>query len=312
MKRVLLLMFLFLGFFSCSQKQELKEGLSSRKQVLSTIGMIEDLVREIGGEKIESHKLILGEIDPHSYEMVKGDDEKLGEADLIFYNGLGLEHGASLSFYLKNSSRAHSLGDLVKEKVPEKILYKEGVVDPHIWMDLSLWAELPPLIAERLSKIDPENEKFYQERALLLQKKIWEKHKEIFSLLQKIPEERRYLVTSHDAFHYFAKAYLSSQEKEPLRVEAPEGLAPDGAISSLDIKRIVSFVEEKKVQAIFAETNVSRASLEKIVEDSKKRGVQVEIAKKPLYGDCMPENQGYLSMQTHNAAVIFEFLCPKE
>ncbi len=311
MKKVFLCCLLIFIGFSCSKKLSPKkeERPLGKKKILSTVGMIEDLVKEIGGEKIFSDVLILGEIDPHSYEIVKGDDEKLGEADLIFYNGLGLEHGASLAFYLKNSSKAYALGDQILKNFPEKILRREEVIDPHIWMDLSLWAKLAFLIAEKLSELDPENRAFYLDKASLLQEKLLKQHEETYELLQTIPSERRYLVTSHDAFHYFARAYLLSGEKEEIRAQAPEGLAPDGAISPLDIKRILDFVKEKKITTIFAETNISRASLEKIVQDARKKGVELQLAKRPLYGDCMPEKEGYLSMQRHNTKVIFEALC---
>ena len=90
-------------------------------KILTTTGMIGNLVQEIGKEKVDCLVLIHGQIDPHSYELVKGDDEKLERADLIFYNGLGLEHGASLSYFLSQAPHACSIGDIIKEDHPEKI-----------------------------------------------------------------------------------------------------------------------------------------------------------------------------------------------
>ena len=110
-------------------------------KVLSTTAMIDDLVGAIGGDEIDHLSLIIGEIDPHSYELVKGDDEKLSRATIIFYNGLGLEHGASLSKHLKSHSRALGLGDILYRENPEPFIYVDGQLDPHFWMDVALFAK---------------------------------------------------------------------------------------------------------------------------------------------------------------------------
>ena len=104
--------------------------------------------------------LIQGDLDPHSYEMVKGDGEKLSGADLIFYNGLGLEHGASLSAILQGSPNAMAIGEKIKSICPERILMRGGAIDPHIWMDISLWQKGIDPIVEALSGADPEGALF--------------------------------------------------------------------------------------------------------------------------------------------------------
>src|SRR5271163_3592573 len=97
---------------------------NDKLKVLSTTAQIDDLVTSIGGDRVDSRVLIRGDLDPHSYEMVKGDGEKLAGADLIFYNGLGLEHGANLHVYLRGSLHALAVGEKIRDTHSYQILKK--------------------------------------------------------------------------------------------------------------------------------------------------------------------------------------------
>ncbi len=286
---------------------------NGKLKVLSTIQMIGDLVQEIGKERVENIVLIEGELDPHTYELVKGDDEKLNRADLIFYNGLGLEHGLSLSHFLKAESKAIALGDKVMKAHPKKILSLSKTLDPHIWMDVSLWSALIDPIKEELSRIDPESENYYLQNANFLKKALMEIHQDILKLMTEIPADSRYLVTSHDAFNYFARAYLAQEKSDwQQHFTAPEGLAPEGQLSVLDIKRIIDYLKEHNVKVIFPESNVSQDSLKKIVDCAEKMGLKVEIANDMLYGDAgcksTKEEISYIKMMRHNAETIHRYL----
>ena len=318
MKRVIASFLLIFSFFSCSgQKTSFENWMegSSKGKVLATTAMIADLVRAVGKERVDLLVLIEGEIDPHSYELVKGDDEKLHKADLIFYNGLGLEHGASLSYCLENSPKAISLGGALCRKFPEKILFtSDGTTDPHIWMDISLWAESIEIICEKLQDLDPEGKAFYQKNAQHVKNSLLESHHQIKESFQKIPSEKRYMVTTHDAFHYFARSYLAAEEeKEEVwrsRVAAPEGLAPEGEISPLEIKKVLSYLQEHEVKVLFPESNLSQSSLRKIANDARSLGLHITLSQEPLYGDTMPkrreEELGYLQMLKDNARTILK------
>jgi len=281
--------------------------------------MISDLVQGIGQDHIENLTLIQGELDPHSYELVKGDDEKIRRADIIFYNGLGLEHGATLSQVLRDNSKAVGVGDWLLKKHPEKILSIDSVVDPHIWMDISLWMLTIEPITEALVKMDPAHESDFRKNAHELFEKLEIAHNALLTQLAQIPEEKRYLVTSHDAFHYFGRTYFASdQERNEFsdwvkRVQAPEGLAPESQLSAVDIKEIVAHLKQHDIHVIFPESNVSQDSIKKIVDASHKMGIQVEIAKEPLYGDAMrsdtpKEEMRYLETLFHNAEVLIRNL----
>src|SRR5579863_3754340 len=134
---LVVLSFISLG---CGRASTIPESTGKLK-TLSTIAQIADLVTEIGGDRIQSAVLVQGDLNPHTYELVKGDDEKIQQADFVFYNGLGLEHGASVASMISSHPHAFAIGDSIQKLHPEKILWKGNTQDPHIWMDISLWKE---------------------------------------------------------------------------------------------------------------------------------------------------------------------------
>ncbi len=155
-KKLLSFLAISLLCFSCAKRNTLspfREWMkdNGKIKVLSTIAQIGDLAAAVGGDQVDCLVLIPKELDPHSYELVKGDGEKLQRADLILYNGLGLEHGAGLSALLKQSPKAVALGFEIQKLAPNKILEKDGVIDPHIWMDVSLWKLSLQSIVEKIS-----------------------------------------------------------------------------------------------------------------------------------------------------------------
>jgi manganese/zinc/iron transport system substrate-binding protein len=312
------LFLVFLPFlFGCSQSHLGKQSPLSlwmadngKIKVLSTTSQIADLVEEIGGDRIDSWTLIGGLLDPHSYELVKGDGEKMERAQLIFYNGLGLEHGASLSAWLSSEKKAIPLGDRIRLLSPEKLLRRGPAIDPHIWTDISLWKEVAEGVTETLVEFDPEGAAGYRERSLALLSRMEETHQEIRALLHTVPKDKRYLVTSHDAFHYFGRSYLAEEGEEDwvLRVEAPEGLSPDGQLSPVDIQRIILYLRKYRVSVLFPESNVNRDSIKKISSAGKELGLDVCICRETLYGDGMEKGLRYLDMMKHNAKVITEYL----
>ncbi len=288
---------------------------NGKLKVLSTTSMIDNVVGEIGGERVDHIPLIVGELDPHSYELVKGDDEKLSSAQLIFYNGLGLEHGASLRYHLEHHPVTVAVGNAVQERHPGRILRVGHDLDPHIWMDISLWAETVDPIVEALVRADPEGEVFYRQHGAELKERMLAEHASIRVAFAKVPEQKRYLVTSHDAFNYFARAYLAPLEEVENgswknRCRAPEGLAPDGQLSAADIQRIVDFLCVYRVQVVFPESNVSRDAIKRIVQVCKQKGIEVQISEAILYGDAMGNLESdastYLGMMRHNASEMLK------
>jgi len=294
---------------------EIWAAQDGRVKVLSTTAMIDDIVGQIGQDRISHIALITGEIDPHNYELVKGDDEKLSLAQVIFYNGLGLEHGASLRYQLEHHTNAVDLGNTILHTDPELIIHVDKEIDPHIWMDISLWSRIIDPIVDALCAIDPAGSEVYRNNAELLRKKMMKEHFEIYRALQNIPQEKRYLVTSHDAFNYFARRYLASPDEKSFdawkrRFDAPEGLSPEGQLSASDIQEVIAYLIKYNIQIVFPESNVSRDSLRKVVNACAHKGLVVKISNDALYGDAMgPKGSDvdtYLKMIRHDANVLIQ------
>lgn len=310
------LLFFFVGCssdFVSNRQVEIQSFLEQKGKikVLATTEMIKDIVNQIGKEKVCSISLISKQMDPHSYELVKGDDELLYSSDLIFSNGLGLEHGASLANFLYKSSKNISLGDRYLACHCEKLLFLDGVVDPHVWMDISLWKDIIDPIVEALSKQQSEHKDFFLENGRILKEKMDQEHLSIKNILQSIPEKRRYLITSHDAFSYFTRAYLASENDycPGIRCMAPEGLSPEMQLNSNDIKKIIDHIEKFQIRVIFTEKGVSQDSLRKVLSAANQRNLSVTISEKELYADSMINTEreiAYFEMMRHNAQVLFE------
>jgi len=301
---------------SSNSYQDTKQWMESegKLKVLCTIGMIEDLVKQIGGDHIDTLTLIAGDMNPHSYQLVKGDDEKLAIADVIFYNGLGLEHGPSLQSFLYRSEKSISLGNRIEETDPSLIIRVNGQTDPHIWMDISLWQRIVPHIVKTLVDFDPEHAEEFAENANKLFIAMQKEHTKVKKTMLTVPQEKRYLVTSHDAFNYFSRAYLvvDGEDDWDIRCTAPEGLAPESQLSTTDIQEIIDHVAKYHIKVIFPESNVSKDSIRKIVSAGREKGLELRIADMVLYADAMgpkgSEGDTYLKMVRHNSTLLAKCL----
>lgn len=286
---------------------------NGKLKILSTTAIVDDLVKQVGGEHVDTIVLIHGELDPHSYQLVKGDDEKLAFAQLIFFSGLGLEHGPSLHQFLLNNPKAIGLGDLIDRQKSGQVIYVNNQKDPHIWMDISLWSKAIPFIVQVLSQNDPIHASEFQANGQKLQNEMEKTHRQVKEIMHQIPENKRYLVTSHDAFNYFARSYLSEDGEVESgewskRFAAPEGLAPESQLSVVNIKEIIEHLKQHQVHLIFPESNVSRDSIRKIVQAGRENGLDVQIACCALYGDAMgkpgSDADTYLKMILSNANTL--------
>lgn len=303
-----LIALIFFGCDKCKRLDSYSED-NGKLKVLTTIAMIGDIVKNIGQEHVDCAVLIRGDLDPHTYELVKGDDEKFARADLIFYNGLGLEHGLTLREQLQGEPKAIGVGNWILSKEPALILSVGENYDPHIWMDISLWARTIDPIVEALCQKDPLHAPLFQKRALNLKQQMHDFDQKTYTKLQGIPPSKRYLVTSHNAFHYFTRRYLATEEEcqnatWKMRSQAPEGVAPDAALSVHDIAAVVDYVDKLDIKVIFAESNINQDALDKIVDVSKQKGHLLRLAEGTLLADAMGSADSYLNMIAHNVDVI--------
>lgn len=311
MRFILLLLFILSGCGGGAR--HLPWEASGKVKVLTTTAMVGDLVKEVGGEAVDVKVLITGELDPHSYQLVKGDGEKFELADLVFYSGLGLEHGPSLRRLLENSPKAHSLGDAVLKAAPDQIIYVSHQPDPHIWMDYELFSKAVPAIVEALKEKDPEHAELFVSRGGALKERLKRLHQEVREKILSIPKEKRYLVTSHDAFNYFTRAYLAEPEERENgswreRFNAPEGLAPESQLSLQHIGDVIAYVLKHNVKVLFPESNVSQDSIIKVAAVGKEKGLDLTISDKSLYGDAMESGDHYFDMLKKNSERIYEEL----
>jgi manganese/zinc/iron transport system substrate-binding protein len=303
---VFLLLIVCVCFFSSCGKKKQDLSASHKPKVVATTAMIGDLVHEIAKDKIDLSILITGEIDPHSYELVKGDAAKLKSASVVFYQGLGLEHGASLVSYLKSAPNTVALGEVLEKEHGHKLIYQDGYLDPHVWLDLDLWKQIVPAIKDKLISVSPENAEFFEKNALELTAKMEHLDQSIIHLLSQVPDHKKYLVTSHTAFSYFTRRYISQGEDWLSRHMAPEGLAPESQISLYDVEKVVSYISTNGISVIFTESNVSQDAINKILDVCKKSGFNVKCAEKPLFGDALFDEKGYLDMMWHNATLLHQ------
>jgi len=312
MYKTILLLLLSCSLLGCSKRNNEREwwNYNSKLKILSTISMIHDFVQEIGGEYVDAAVLIRGELDPHSYELVKGDDEKFERATIVFCNGLGLEHSLSLRQKIATHPCSIAVADILLKKEPSLLLCVENQYDPHVWMDITLWMHIIEPIVHALAEADPDHALIYEQRGRLLSERLEQTDRVLYQKMQAIPSELRYLITSHDAFHYFTRRYLANPNemnwKE--RCAAPEGLAPESQLSITDIYEIVHLIEKRRVPVLFPESNMSKDALRKIVKVGLEKGYYITLSKEPLYGDSMGSATSYLDMMSHNVRVITEEL----
>lgn len=273
-----------------------------KPKILSTTSMIGALVNKIGQNEIDHLTLITGQLDPHSYELVKGDGEKIAHADVVFFNGLGLEHGASLYTALHTHPHGISLGNFLD---PDLLIYVNGSLDPHVWMDVSLWKSLIDPIAHTLATCAPAHAELFYKRAENLKQEMSLLHEKIYTLLQSIPENKRFLVSSHDAFHYFVRAYLKKPQENTWmeRCMAPEGLSPEGALGIGHIQEVLDYIYNHEISVIFPESNVNQDALKKILSVANHKNLPIHLAKDPLFSDSLG-SYDYFGMMEYNAQLL--------
>ncbi|TYS69179.1 manganese transporter [Sutcliffiella horikoshii] len=301
--KLVLLGAISLGLTACSS------GVSSDEnetiKVTTTIAQIADIVENVGGDKVEVESLMGPGIDPHLYKASQGDLKKLNEADIIFYNGLKLE-GRMGEILSKMKDKKATVP--VAESVPtDKLLIAEGETDkkdPHVWFDISLWVYAVEEVKETLIKEDKANADLYEKNAEAYIKKLEELDTYAKEQLATIPEESRVLVTAHDAFQYFGKAY-------GMEVTGLQGLSTDAEFGLSDVRSIVDLLVERNIKAVFVESSISEDSINAVVQGAESKDHTVVIGGE-LYSDAMgaagTETGTYLGMFRHNIDTIVKAL----
>ena len=304
--RIIGMVLIVLLGFSCKKKADVSGAVKSSAQsdkpvALCTVAMVGDLVRHIEGDHIQVQTMLGPGIDPHAHKPTRKDIYNLQSADIIFYSGLNLE-GKMIDTIKNLEAKKPVLA--VSEQLPaDKFLFPEGSeghADPHVWMDVALWAEIIDPVADFLSAQYPENRSDFLVNAKELKSKLIKMDAKIMEIMKTVPEESRVLITAHDAFQYFSHAYR-------IRVEGVQGISTESEAGIRQINKLVDLLVEQKVKAVFVESSVSDKNVKALIEGAASRGHKVKLGGE-LFSDAMG-NPGtyegtYQGMLDHNATII--------
>ncbi|MBC8109088.1 MAG: zinc ABC transporter substrate-binding protein [Anaerolineae bacterium] len=262
---------------------------SRKPRVVATTTMIGDLARRIGGEHIELQVIMPAGVDPHTFKPSTGDLGAISRADLVFYNGLHLEGKMVELFEDQIKDRAVAISrDIDHTKLLAWAQGQGGAHDPHIWFDASLWTSSARTVGDALAKLDPAHAADYAQRAQATVAQLNALHDELKSKLASVPKGKRVLITSHDAYNYFGRAY-------DVEVRGLQGISTETEAGLSNINSAVDFIISRKIPAIFVESSVSHKTIERVQADCKSRGFNVAIGGE-LYSDAMGvtgEHPGY-------------------
>ncbi|MBW4829039.1 MAG: zinc ABC transporter substrate-binding protein [Clostridiaceae bacterium] len=274
--------------------------------VVTTTTILEDAVRNIGGDNVEVESLMGPGIDPHLYKASAGDVEKMMNADLIIFNGIHLEGKMSDIFEKLGQIDVKTIapGDIIDSSKLIQSFEFEGNYDPHIWFDVKLWTEVVDVIADSLIELDSENKDFYISNGEEYKKELEELDEYIKNRAKEIPDEQRVLITAHDAFNYFGNAY-------GFQVEGLQGISTVAEAGTLDVKELADFIAERKIPAIFVESSVPTKNIEALQAAVHNRGFNVEIGGE-LYSDSLgnpdTEEGTYIGTVKYNVDTIVDAL----
>jgi manganese/zinc/iron transport system substrate-binding protein len=264
---------------ACGGAPEATEG--GGVKVVATTNIVGDLVRTIGGPRIEVEALMGPGIDPHLYKASAGDVRRLSSAEAIFYSGLHLE--GKMSELLERMGEREVRTVAVAECVPEESLIESkgfsGLHDPHVWFDVALWSQTVGCVVETLADLDPDHADAYRERAAAYVDELVALDGWVRDRVNDLAPEQRVLVTAHDAFGYFGRAY-------GFEVRGLLGVSTASEAGTSDVQNLAGFIVEREIPAIFVETSVPPRYVQALQEAVRARGFGVEIGGS-LYSDAL-------------------------
>jgi manganese/zinc/iron transport system substrate-binding protein len=280
--------------------------LSERQiRVVTTIGMITDMVKHVGGERVAVTGMMGPGVDPHLYKASEGDVTRMTEADVIFYNGLHLEAQMGEVFEqmegrVKTAAVTSGIDESLLLSPPEF----EGAHDPHIWFDLTLWMQAVEVVRDTLSEMDPGSADLYRANAESYLAELEELHEYVKAQAERVPAAQRAVITAHDAFNYFGQAY-------GFEVRGLQGISTESEAGTGDVQDLAQFIADRKIPAIFVESSVPQRNIEAVQAAVASRGFNVTIGGE-LFSDAMgnpgtPEGT-YVGMVRHNVDTIVDAL----
>lgn len=272
-----------------------------RLQVVATTGMIADAARQVGGDLVEVRALMGAGVDPHGYRQTRSDIVAMTRADLVLWHGLFLE--AQMEEFFADLGRSRNVV-AVADALPRDLLlghddYNDRF-DPHVWMDPEIWALVLGNIRDALIETAPEHTEIFRANTDAHLDQIQALYSYSETVLESVPEASRVLVTAHDAFKYFGRAY-------GFEVLGIQGISTESEAGLAQISALVNTLVERQIGAVFVESSVSDRNIRALIEGAAAQGHEVIIGGE-LYSDAMgPDGSyegAYLGMIDHNVTVI--------
>jgi manganese/zinc/iron transport system substrate-binding protein len=276
--------------------------LPANYTIVTTCGMVTDIVREVAGNKAKVVGLMGEGVDPHLYKPTRDDVANILQADVLFYSGLMLEGRMTDTFLrvARKGTPVFAVTELLDEKFllePEEFA---GHTDPHVWMDVAGWSAAVKVVARSLSEVDAANAAYYQQNSERYLAELAKLDAYAKQALATIPKDFRVLITAHDAFNYFGRAY-------GIEVRGIQGISTESEAGVADINKLVDFLVLRKIPAIFVESSVSDKNIKALIEGCKSRGHAVRIGGQ-LFSDAMGKpgiyEGTYIGMIDHNVTTI--------
>jgi len=302
MKHIGVLLIFLTIFSSCKNENSTING---KLKIVTTTTMITDLVKNIGKDSVSVQGLMGSGVDPHLYKASEGDVSKLTSADVVFYSGLHLE-GKLVDVFEKMGRNTNTIA--LTEALDKNGLigseYFASNYDPHIWFNIEYWKQITNYLTLELGKLDPQNATFFEEnkRAYLI--KLDALEVEVRETIRQLPEDKRVLVTAHDAFNYFGKEY-------GFEVVGLQGLSTATEAGVQDVQSLAKLIIEKKVKAIFVESSVPKRTIEALQQAVQSKDYDVQIGG-TLYSDALgnagTEEGTYIGMFRYNVNTIVQAL----
>jgi len=284
---------------SCQQASS-TPGSEQRITIVATTGMIADIGRHVAGEHAEVKQLMGAGVDPHLYTPTRSDVVQLNDADIVFYNGLMLEGKMTDVFVrlARDGKPVQAVTELIEDDFV--ITDEENLYDPHVWMDVAGWIRAVRAVADSLAEFDSPNATIYQTNAEKYITELQALDDYARASIQSIPEPQRVLVTAHDAFGYFGRAY-------DIEVRGIQGLSTSSEAGLKDLNQLIDFLVQRNIKAVFVETSVTDDNVRSLIEGAQSRGHEVTIGG-TLFSDAMGQPgtyQGtYIGMIDHNVTTI--------
>jgi manganese/zinc/iron transport system substrate-binding protein len=278
---------------------------SQHLRVVATTGMIADMVRWIGRDEIQVLQLIGAGVDPHLYKPIRDDVVGILNAELVFYNGLLLEGRMSELLLQATSPRRTVIA--MSDAIPENLFLGEpgsDALDPHLWMDVSMWAKASQSVEELLARKLPESAPEIHARGSEWRNRLEELDQRGHKAIRSIPVRQRVLITSHDAFQYFGRRY-------GLEVQGIQGMSTASEAGLNRIPELIDLIGSRSIPAVFHESSVAGKLIDALVEGARARGHQLHVGEE-LFSDSLgPQGSGaetYIGMMEHNFRTIAEAL----